>query len=166
LVPTPAEQTALVSSPANQPLGRTALYHRFGRFLRGVDLTAAQQTQISTYIQQFRQAHPPGSAFDPQGLRTLHERILALLTPDQIAQVQSNLEIRRMWYTVDLTDRQRAQIHQLMMQYRAAHPPGSAYDAPARQSLHQEIMNLLTPAQRAQLKSGWVEAPPGGPAPH
>ena len=54
---------------------------------------------------------------------------------------------------VDLSDQQKAQIQQLMAQYRQAHPAGSPRDRNARKQLHQQILAVLTPAQQAQFKA-------------
>ena len=51
---------------------------------------------------------------------------------------------------VNLSDQQKAQIKQLVTQYRQAHPKGSAPDRAGRQQLRTEILNVLTPQQRAQ----------------
>jgi Spy/CpxP family protein refolding chaperone len=53
---------------------------------------------------------------------------------------------------VNLTDQQKQQIQNLMQQYRQAHPQGSQPDPQARQQLRQQVMNVLTPAQRAQVE--------------
>lgn len=57
---------------------------------------------------------------------------------------------------VNLTDQQKAQIRQIMQQFRQAHPRGSQMDQTARrqahQQLHRQLMNVLTPQQRAQVQ--------------
>lgn len=151
LVPTPSEQQQIEST---QSAGGTHLETRFQRFLGGVTLSQSQQTQVQQLMAQFRQAHPPGSAFDPQALRALHAQVFALLTPQQIEQIRQNFEKRRqMHYALmsSLTDAQRQQIRTLFTQFRQAHPRGSAPDPQAREQLHQQILNVLTSAQRAML---------------
>lgn len=157
LVPTPQEQSAVQSlavvTPGDQPLSAApAFHHAFGRFLHDISLTADQQSQIHELFVRFRQAHPPGSAFDRSALMQLHSQILGILTPAQAAQLRRNLEERRRWRSLDLTDDQRTQIHALVMQYRQAHPWGSQPDPQARQALHQAILDVLTPQQRTQLQ--------------
>ena len=172
IVPTPQEQNQIqsmsVAPAANEPFAVTMRMHGFGHFLEGMNLSQTQQTQLRALVTQFKQSHAPGSAFDPQGLRALHEQMFALLTPDQQTQFMRNMVD---WHVmrhagllgVDLTDRQRAQIHQLIAQFRQAHPPGSAVDPQAKATLHQQILNLLTPQQRAQLeqlRGRWTDQPP------
>ena len=161
MVPTPAEQSQVQSiassQSASEPFAATLRHHGFAHFLRDVDLTDQQQSQMRTLIMQFRQAHPPGSAFDLQALRTLHEQMFAVLTPAQQQQVQRNIEQWRsmphgMWMRLNLTDQQRTQIRQLISQYRQAHPRGSPLDPQAKAALHQQLLNVLTPEQRTQLQ--------------
>jgi Spy/CpxP family protein refolding chaperone len=59
----------------------------------------------------------------------------------------------RMLQGVNLTDQQKAQIRQLMTNYRQAHPQGSQPDPQARKQLHEQIMSILTPAQQAQVRA-------------
>lgn len=54
---------------------------------------------------------------------------------------------------LNLSADQQSRLKALMTQYRAAHPKGSEPDAQARQTLHQQMMDVLTPAQQAQFKS-------------
>ena len=161
MMPSQAEQSQLESaSPSGittQSLTQTGYGHRFSRLLQGVDLSAAQEAKLAQLLQQFRQSHPPGSAFDPQALRALHQQMLAVLTPQQQAVVQQNIQrlhngTMGRFARLNLTDQQRTQIRQLTQQYRQAHPWGSASDPQAREELHQQILNVLTPEQRAQLK--------------
>jgi Spy/CpxP family protein refolding chaperone len=67
--------------------------------LRGVDLSDAQRSQIKQIVQQFRQAHPKGSFTDPQARRQAHQQlmqqIMGVLTPQQRAQVQQNMQQMR-----------------------------------------------------------------------
>ena len=63
--------------------------------------------------------------------------------------------------SLNLTPQQKAQIKQIREQYRAAHPCGSQPDPAARAQMRQSIMNVLTPAQRAQLQKE-MSQPHGG----
>ncbi len=67
--------------------------------LRGVNLSDQQKTQLKQIMQQFRQAHPKGSQTDPQARRTAHEQLrqqlMNVLTPQQRAQVQANMQQMR-----------------------------------------------------------------------
>jgi len=51
---------------------------------------------------------------------------------------------------VNLSDQQKAQIKQLVAQYRQAHPKGSAPDRAGRRQLRTQILNVLAPQQRTQ----------------
>lgn len=161
-----AIQSMVVGAPANEPVGHFAAHHGMGMMLQGLNLTQQQQDQIHTIVVQFRQAHPTGSRFDPQSFRDLRDRMIAVLTPDQLARLQQNMlqwhHHMHLW-DLNLTQAQRTQIRQLMVQYRQAHPRGSAFDPQARQQLHQQILNVLTPEQRAQVQQRFTqsrEAPP------
>ncbi len=58
----------------------------------------------------------------------------------------------RMFKGINLTDQQRTQVTQLMQQYRDKHPKGSTPDPAGRKALRQQMMNVLTPDQQAQVK--------------
>ncbi len=58
----------------------------------------------------------------------------------------------RMLKGINLTDQQRTQVHQLTQQYRDKHPQGTAPDPAGRKALREQIMNVLTPDQQAQVK--------------
>jgi Spy/CpxP family protein refolding chaperone len=53
---------------------------------------------------------------------------------------------------LNLSDQQRTQIRQIVSQYRAAHPKGSPRDPQAAKAMRQQVMNVLTPAQRTQFQ--------------
>lgn len=164
MVPTPAEQTQIESSSMSATAGsastQSLVPRSFHHFMSGITLTDAQRSQLSALIQQFRQTHPPGSAFDRTGMRTLHQKMFAVLTPEQQTQFEANLQqmraqraaMHQRWMALNLTDDQRSQIHQLIAQYRQAHPAGSAPDPQAREQLHQKILEVLTPDQRSTLQ--------------
>ena len=65
--------------------------------------------------------------------------------------------------SLNLTPAQKAQIKQIHEQYRAAHPCGSPPDPAARRAMRQQVLNVLTPALRAQLQSE-MQARRGGAA--
>lgn len=54
---------------------------------------------------------------------------------------------------LNLTADQKSRLKALMTQYHAAHPKGSAPDVQARETLHQQMMSVLTPQQQAQFKA-------------
>lgn len=57
---------------------------------------------------------------------------------------------------VNLNAQQKAQIKQIMQNFRQAHPRGTKMDPQARRTAHQQlraqIMNVLTPQQRTQVQ--------------
>ena len=70
--------------------------HRGGfRFLKDLNLTPQQQTQIEQIRRQFRHAHPKGSARDPQAMKDMRDKIMAVLTPAQQAQLKGDMQKRR-----------------------------------------------------------------------
>ncbi len=69
--------------------------HRGGfRFLKDLNLTQQQQTQIDQIRQQYRQTHPQGSPRDPQARKAMRDKIMAVLTPAQQAQLKADLQKR------------------------------------------------------------------------
>lgn len=52
---------------------------------------------------------------------------------------------------LNLTAAQKAQIKQIHAQFRAQYPCGSRPSPNARQQMRRQILNVLTPQQRAQL---------------
>jgi Spy/CpxP family protein refolding chaperone len=54
---------------------------------------------------------------------------------------------------IRLTPQQRAQIRTIREQFRAAHPCGSHVTAQERNALHQQVLSVLTPAQRMQYQA-------------
>jgi periplasmic protein CpxP/Spy len=61
--------------------------------------------------------------------------------------------MKRLFAGVNLSDQQKTQIRQIMQQYRTAHPSGSPRDPKAMQTVHDQIMKVLTPTQQAQVKA-------------
>jgi Spy/CpxP family protein refolding chaperone len=69
--------------------------------------------------------------------------------------------------TLDLTQQQQTQIKTIFSTYRQAHPEGSQPDPTAHQQLREQILAVLTPAQRTKLeqeKQAWEKQHPH-PAP-
>lgn len=65
--------------------------------------------------------------------------------------------------TLNLSPAQKAQIKQIHEQFRAAHPPcGQGATRAQRAQLRQQIMNVLTPGQQAQLKAERQQLRNGG----
>ncbi len=131
----------------------------FGWMMRGLNLTDQQRAKLRQLMQQYRQAHPRESAFDPKARQQLHTQMLAVLTPQQRAQLKQNLQrMHHHWMAnLNLSQQQRAQIHALFQQYRQTHPRGSAFDPQARKQLREHILSVLTPQQRVQLKQGFKD---------
>lgn len=73
--------------------------------------------------------------------------------PPPPAQSQNGDRMMRRFSDLNLTDAQKSQIQTLTQNYRQAHPRGSAPDPDARKQLRRQILGVLTPDQRAQLKS-------------
>ncbi len=65
------------------------------RMFRNLNLSTAQQQQIKTLFQQFRAAHPRGSMPDKASRRALHQQIMAVLTPQQRAQLKAERQKMR-----------------------------------------------------------------------
>jgi Spy/CpxP family protein refolding chaperone len=160
-------QSRVAQSDATQPSWGFGGHHfGFGRVMRGINLSDQQRAQIRQLVQQYHQAHPKGSTFDPQGREQLRQQILGVLTPQQQTQLKQNMQQWRggPMGRLNLTDQQRTQIHQLMQQYRQAHPRGSAFDPQAREQLRQQILSVLTLQQQTQLKQNmqqWRGGPMG-----
>lgn len=98
-----AQQADQAQAPAAQSRGQWQ-GHRGGRhgfmgMLRGVNLSDGQKTQIQQIVQQFRQSHPRDAQTDPQARRQafeqLRQQVMNVLTPQQRAQVQQNMQQMR-----------------------------------------------------------------------
>jgi periplasmic protein CpxP/Spy len=77
------------------PSGQPQQYQRGGsdwmmRRFSDLNLTDQQKSQIQTIMQNFRQAHPPGSPPDPDARKQLRDQINAVLTPDQRTKLQAD----------------------------------------------------------------------------
>jgi Spy/CpxP family protein refolding chaperone len=140
----------------------------YGRMLDGITLSDQQREQIQALMAQYRQAHPRGSQPDRQARQQLMQSIRNVLTPAQQAQLDANMArmrandapgapggrgMGRMMEGITLSAQQQQQIQALIAQFRQAHPPGSQVDAQTREQLRNSIMNVLTPAQRAQYEA-------------
>jgi Spy/CpxP family protein refolding chaperone len=53
--------------------------------------------------------------------------------------------------SLTLSAPQKAKIASITAQYRKAHPDSAPHDAQAEKQFHQDISNVLTPAQRSQV---------------
>jgi len=62
------------------------MMHRFD----DLNLSDQQKQQIQTLMQNYRQAHPRGSAPDPDARKQLRDQVDAILTPDQRAQLKAD----------------------------------------------------------------------------
>lgn len=62
------------------------------RMFRDLNLSDQQKTQIQQIMQQYRQAHPRGSAPDPQARKQMRDQIMNVLTPQQRTQLQQEMQ--------------------------------------------------------------------------
>ena len=58
----------------------------------------------------------------------------------------------RMMQNLNLSDAQKAQIQQIMQKFRQSHAEGVRPTQAERDQIHQQVMNVLTPAQRTQFQ--------------
>ncbi len=65
------------------------------RRFRGANLSDQQKQQITQLISQYRQAHPAGSAPDPEARKALRTSIKNVLTPAQQTQLRANASMMR-----------------------------------------------------------------------
>ncbi|HEX5275219.1 MAG TPA: hypothetical protein VFW34_08080 [Candidatus Rubrimentiphilum sp.] len=82
----------------NQQQSGSERHHGGFRFLKDLNLTSQQQTQIDQIRRQYRQAHPKGSARDPQAMKEMRDKMMAVLTPAQQAQLKADMQKRRAEY--------------------------------------------------------------------
>jgi len=180
----PGASFAQVNVPAPPPAGaqQGARHHGgFMRAMRGLNLSADQQSRIKALVDQFHQAHPKGSPHDPQAAKAMHDQVLAILTPAQQAQFKANMQAARgteagehagekpegsrmmqRFASLNLSAQQRTQVQNLIDQFHQAHPKGSPRDPQAIQALHSQINDVLTPAQQEQLKQMETNRDGGG----
>lgn len=71
--------------------------HRGGMMglLKSLNLTQDQQTKIKAITEAYRQAHPRGSQPDPQARKQMMDQVMAVLTPDQQAQLKAKMQTMR-----------------------------------------------------------------------
>lgn len=147
------------------PASAHGVHGAFNRALRSLNLTPAQQQQIAQLTQAYHQAHPRGSAHDPAAEKQLHVSIMNVLTPQQQAQFAEQLSAMRgapgapgmrpgpemraggPMNGIALSDAQKTQIRALTQQYRT------------------QILNVLTPEQRAQYQRNTSGMQPAGAQP-
>ena len=65
--------------------------------------------------------------------------------------------MHRLFQGVNLTAQQKTQIQQIITQFHQQHPQGSEPDPQAREAVHAQIMNVLTPQQQAQVKANMAK---------
>jgi Spy/CpxP family protein refolding chaperone len=85
--------------------------------------------------------------------------------PQDTMQHRHGHGFMRMLHGVNLSDQQKTQIHQLMQQYRQAHPEGNQPDPQARKQLRDQVMGVLTPQQQAQVKANIAQMHANRPEP-
>lgn len=92
---TPAPNT----TSATPPPGYQGHHGQHGRFMeammKGITLNDQQKSQIQTLMQQFRQQHPKGSPRDPQAMKSFHDSLVNVLTPQQQTQFKQNMQDMR-----------------------------------------------------------------------
>jgi len=84
-------------APLSQPLQGERRHGGFGfmREMRSLNLSPQQQSQIQELMSQYRQAHPRGSAPDPQARKDLRTKLMAVLTPAQQQQLKADQAKRK-----------------------------------------------------------------------
>jgi Spy/CpxP family protein refolding chaperone len=87
-----APQPATQQAPAGTQQATPKVYRRWSRLLNGVNLSNQQHEQIQNLLDQYAQAHPAGSQHVPGAARQLHDQIFGILTQQQQAQVQQNVQ--------------------------------------------------------------------------
>jgi Spy/CpxP family protein refolding chaperone len=71
------------------------MQHRWQRRLSRLNLSNDQQQRIQSMIDQYSQAHPEGSAVDPNARRELRRQIMGVLSSDQQNQFQQAMRAHR-----------------------------------------------------------------------
>ncbi len=84
-----------VAPPPGQGWQGSHRGHGFMGMFRRLNLSSAQQTQIQQIMQQYRAAHPRGSAPDPTARKQMRDRIMNVLTPQQRTQLQQQMQQMR-----------------------------------------------------------------------
>jgi Spy/CpxP family protein refolding chaperone len=78
-------QTQQAPPPAQSQHGDHMMRH-----FSDLNLSDAQKSQIKSIMESYRQAHPKGSAPDPDARKQLREQINGVLTPDQQTQLKAD----------------------------------------------------------------------------
>ena len=86
-LPAVAQVQQAPAAPAQSQHG-DRMMHRFD----DLNLSDQQKSQIQSLMQNYRQAHPRGSAPDPDARKQLRGQIDAILTPDQRTQLKADEE--------------------------------------------------------------------------
>ncbi|HTC30346.1 MAG TPA: hypothetical protein VK702_06425 [Candidatus Acidoferrum sp.] len=79
-------QTQQGPPPPVQSQHGDRMMHRFS----DLNLSDTQKSQIKSLMESYRQAHPKGSAPDPDARKQLRDQINAVLTPDQQSQLKAD----------------------------------------------------------------------------
>lgn len=87
-LPAVAQDQQAPAAPAQSQQHGDRMMRRFN----DLNLNDQQKSQIQSLLQSYRQAHPRGSAPDPDARKQLSAQIDALLTPDQRAQLKADQE--------------------------------------------------------------------------
>ncbi|MEO6912593.1 MAG: hypothetical protein ABI182_01055 [Candidatus Baltobacteraceae bacterium] len=91
----PLAASADTTPAAAAPTAAVHRHHHHGnafmRSLHGVNLSTAQQAQIKSLMQSYRQAHPKGSPRDPVARKQLRQNVVNQLTPTQRTQFEQNM---------------------------------------------------------------------------
>jgi Spy/CpxP family protein refolding chaperone len=85
----------VLASPRVASAASTGHHGGLRSMLRNLELTPQQEDQIKSLVQAYRQAHPRGSQPDPAARKQLRDQILSLLTPEQRAQLEQEMQQRR-----------------------------------------------------------------------
>ncbi len=87
-LPAVAQDQQAPAAPAQSQQHGDRMMRRFN----DLNLSDQQKSQIQSLMQTYRQAHPKGSAPDPDARKQLREQIDAVLTPDQRGQMKADME--------------------------------------------------------------------------
>lgn len=85
-LPAVAQDQQPPAAPAQSQQQGDRMMRRFS----DLNLSDQQKSQIQTLLQNYRQAHPRGSAPDPNARKQLRDQINGILTPDQQAKLKAD----------------------------------------------------------------------------
>jgi opacity protein-like surface antigen len=107
--PPPAAQVqpARVSNPGQHA------YHHWMKRLSALGLSAQQQQQAQSILNQYAAQHPAGSPRNPGAARALHDQIFGILTPAQQSQLEAEIKAQQ----------QAEQQRRMQMQQQQGAPP-------------------------------------------